>query len=123
MDDAVDASRAREGAETPAVTSREEDSRANASTTPTGTARPVGDDGVDDDDDGRGRAGTTSPETFALGERLDALDEEAELTVESFLRETSRLFATTDDGDDDGVVRDRCRRGRRGERRRANGRG
>ena len=61
MDDAVDASRAREGAETPAVTSREEDSRANASTTPTGTARPVGDDGVDDDDDGRDARGRRRP--------------------------------------------------------------
>ena len=104
MDDAVDASREREGSETSAETTREEDSRANASMTPTGTARPMGDDGVDDDDDGRERARTTSPETLALGERLEALEEEAELTVESFLRvkfdaaTTTSAAATTDAG-------------------------
>ena len=103
MDAAVDASRAEEGSETPAETTREEDSRANACTSPTGTARPMGDDGVDDDDDVRERARTTSPETLPLGERLDALDEEAELTVESFLRvkfdaATTSAAATTDAG-------------------------
>jgi len=63
-------------------------------------------DGGDERDGGveveRECAQTTSPETQALVERLDALDEEAELTVESFLRvkfdaaTTTSANATTD---------------------------